>query len=422
MKKTTFQAIMRHALVLFFMLAPLQLFAQKNLREGYVITLKGDTLYGVIDFRLASMNSKRCIFKKDGDTEFKTYLPGEIDSYRFTNNGIYYVSKEIETPDEGRKKVFVEYVLRGNMNLYQIGESDMLLEDEEGNMKQFSIEKATNATNVRELHEEMDDVLDLLKKSPTATSILFYKTKCRDNTKAAVLAYVNEACPDGHCEAFEYKKKKSPKEDYIVHPWVKVGYKLTQYKVAVLNESLTGSAPLVSIGADAHLDRFIRGLMFSIGVSFEPGRASCETSNLFQGVDGIHLNGEKMVKCNFNQFQIVLGPGYRFDTGKLKTRVKVGAAVPFASRKFDLETFGYYYRGSGYENTYKVENNWKFFSQYGWYAGIGVEYPMKKFALVCDLEYIHNRNERHLGTLNTLYDQYDVLNQNAVSLSVGVKF
>lgn len=62
--------------------------AQKNLREGYVITLQGDTLRGVIDFRTISMNMKRCVFKEDGATEFKTYLPGEIEGYRFTNNGI----------------------------------------------------------------------------------------------------------------------------------------------------------------------------------------------------------------------------------------------------------------------------------------------------------------------------------------------
>ena len=72
--------------------------AQQNLRDGYVITLQGDTLQGVIDFRTASMNTKRCVFKQNGATEFKTYLPGEIDGYRFINNGIYYVSKPCIQP------------------------------------------------------------------------------------------------------------------------------------------------------------------------------------------------------------------------------------------------------------------------------------------------------------------------------------
>ena len=91
--------IVRYALVLLFLIPSLQLLAQSNVREGYIITLQDDTIHGEIDFRTSAMNMKRCVFRKKGDTSFKTYLPGEISGYRFTSNGIYYVSKEVKTDE-----------------------------------------------------------------------------------------------------------------------------------------------------------------------------------------------------------------------------------------------------------------------------------------------------------------------------------
>ena len=39
--------------------------AQQNLRDGYVITLQGDTLQGVIDFRTASPFRRREVLKRE---------------------------------------------------------------------------------------------------------------------------------------------------------------------------------------------------------------------------------------------------------------------------------------------------------------------------------------------------------------------
>ena len=249
--------IVRYALVLLFLIPSLQLLAQSNIREGYVITLQGDTLYGEIDFRTAAMNMRRCVFRQKGETSFKTYLPEEIAGYRFTSNGIYYVSKEVETEDEGKKVLFVEYVLHGNMNLYQLGSDDMLLEDEDGNLAKFSVVKAQRSTDKKEVRNEMKDVLILLNKSINATNILLEKDKSRENTKKAVKAYVDEVCPDGFCEAFEYKNKKTPKEDRIMHYWVKVGLKNTTYKF-YNDETVSGVSPQISAGLDFHLNRLLR--------------------------------------------------------------------------------------------------------------------------------------------------------------------
>lgn len=73
------------------------LYAQNNYRPGFIITVQKDTIYGEIDYRTDKMNAKRCVFQSQGnDTEPVTYHPFEILGYRFTDDGKYYVSKNIE--------------------------------------------------------------------------------------------------------------------------------------------------------------------------------------------------------------------------------------------------------------------------------------------------------------------------------------
>lgn len=399
--------------------------AQQNLRDGYVITLQGDTLMGVIDFRTSNMNTKRCVFKENGATEFKTFLPGEIDSYRFTTNGIYYVTKAIKNDEGERELVFAEYVLRGNMNLYQIGNDEMMIEDEDGNLAAFSIEKAREANTTQEIRNELHDVLSLLNKSTRATEILLNSTKNRDNVKKAVIAYVDEACTDGYCEAFEYKSKKTPKEDRLIHPWVKAGIKFTQYNFAN-GQSISGLAPRFAAGIDLHLSQVLKGLMVNIGASFEPGRASNDINNILleeQEKKEINKIGRDALDVKFNQFDLLVAPGYQFKTGPMKTNVKVGAIYRFVAKKIDYTEAWYRYRGAEYDNSLQTEEfKIDFGPQFGLYGGVGLEYPLKGFSVTCDLEYIYNYNSTTKRYTGDLSDAPDGLNQHGICLSLGVKF
>ena len=65
--------------------------AQTNPKPGYVITNTGDTIRGVIDFRTNEKLSKQCQFWANGEKEGKVYLPGDIEGFRFDNNGKYFV-------------------------------------------------------------------------------------------------------------------------------------------------------------------------------------------------------------------------------------------------------------------------------------------------------------------------------------------
>lgn len=414
----------RYVAVLLFLIPSLQVCAQSNIREGYIITLQGDTLHGEIDFRTSAMNMKRCVFRKKGETSFKTYLPEEISGYRFTSNGIYYVSKEVETENEGKKVLFVEYVLHGNMNLYQLGSDDMLLEDEDGNLAKFSVVKAQRSTDKKEIRNEMKDVLIMLNKSINATNILLEKDKSRENTKAAVKAYVDEVCPDGFCEAFEYKNKKTPKEDRTLHYWVKAGLKNTTYKFWN-DETVSGVSPQFSVGLDFHLNRLFKGLMVNVGIVFELGKATQDLPDVYKDNKThsyLHFL-EKPSNIDFQQLDVMLGPGYQFKMGSLMLHAKGGVIYRLASHKFHFTNSRYSYDTDikGFKkNKIKADEDitYDFDTQFGLYAGLGIEYPLKNFSIICDLDYIYDYNRWDVSGI----EERTVLKQNGICLSAGVKF
>ena len=128
---------MKNALVLFTVFClPVMLCAQGNYEPGYIITNQQDTVTGWINYRTEKNNQKQCEFKPDLKHETMIYLPEDIAGYRFTDNGKYYVSREIQL-NEKPQKVFLEFLVEGMMNLYYY--EDVIVyyffENQEGKME-----------------------------------------------------------------------------------------------------------------------------------------------------------------------------------------------------------------------------------------------------------------------------------------------
>ncbi len=90
-------------------------YSQLDLRDGFIITVNNDTLYGSIVFRGDIKNSEICSFKTESG-QIRDYKPFEVHSYRF-KNGKYYISKEVEKKD-GNIKIFAEYLIDGVKDLF----------------------------------------------------------------------------------------------------------------------------------------------------------------------------------------------------------------------------------------------------------------------------------------------------------------
>ncbi len=89
------------------------LYAQTDFRPGFIITNTNDTLYGQIDYRGDRVMGELCKFQSN-DHIITDYTPNDIAAYRFIDSK-YYISKEIN-----RKKVFLEYLIKGQLNVYYL--------------------------------------------------------------------------------------------------------------------------------------------------------------------------------------------------------------------------------------------------------------------------------------------------------------
>ena len=84
----------------------------KKFKNGYVITFAQDTIFG----KIYKQNSSNVICKfQNSANEIIDYQPNEIYAFGYKNGNVY-VSKKI-----GTDMFFVEYLVKGNLNLYSFG-------------------------------------------------------------------------------------------------------------------------------------------------------------------------------------------------------------------------------------------------------------------------------------------------------------
>ena len=191
--------------------------AQSDFRPGYIITLHGDTIKGLINYRSDIANSKECIFKKEADQEKVVYTPDQIESYLFID-GKYYISSN-SLNYKFKDHVFVEYVIKGLVSIY-------FYRDEEKN--HYFISKDTLFTELDHYVAvngmSGDDNL-AAEKSQTYKGQLKYLMRDQPsiykkvdgivcNTKD-LISLTNEyqqlSCPSQECMQYEKKTKKDVK-------------------------------------------------------------------------------------------------------------------------------------------------------------------------------------------------------------------
>jgi len=99
-------------IIVFALVFVTSLFAQTDFRSGYVIKSVGDTLWGEVDYRGDKKMGEICTFRKSKGDEVTTFTPDDILGFRFINSK-YYISRVLN-----EKKVFLEFLINGKVNIY----------------------------------------------------------------------------------------------------------------------------------------------------------------------------------------------------------------------------------------------------------------------------------------------------------------
>ena len=357
--------------------------AQINLREGIVITLQGDTLQGDIDYRSDFQNAQRCVFVAPGATAPTTYLPGEIQGYRFTDNGRYYVSKEVPThaDSEFKKMAFVEFVVRGNVSFYYISDrnSDLfLLDDADGKLVAF--DDVNKDSSLSQRRKKLTSALLMLGKSKKAQEKLWRSDMEKNQIKKITLLYNDDVCPDGQCEVYEYPAAKTPVAEQYVNWLVKAGYSPQLFRVenhtAYFPDVTTATCPgyRISGGIEIRLARYCKGLYIQVIGNF----AQAGKDNVRQKV----LRSDKMTnafKYKYTELSAQLGAAYEFPIFRTPAKGMVFAGYDISSYKHQVEcSLDYYNTTDHVFNAFRSH-----------YFGARLSYPIGRHSLLVEAQFYH---------------------------------
>lgn len=352
--------------------------AQTNPKPGYIITNDKDTIYGTIDFRTNDMNAKQCSFKANDKTDYTTYLPGEIEGYRFTDNGKFYVSRKFED----RGLFFAEYIVKGQLSLYRYLDSwtnMYYIETEDGKIIPFKEDK--KSLN----RDDLGHTDDVVKKAQRLYAEVSRSPQAREDIKPGYMTekrliqmvedYHADMCTTGdECIVFQYDDE-ADKEPISFEVSAGAGYgiwnkdfMLDSYSYLDVKSSFVWTAGL---GINIDATRKVKNLLIQVSLNY--------TNQNTTGSDS-----EGIVRdVKANSLSLHLGPLFRFgEESKPKYTVRVGWMPTF------------YWVSNEYGKIYKGYNRWDMemrddsqLHMMGAYAGVGYEMPMADHALAFNLEY-----------------------------------
>lgn len=205
----------RNILLIIVLLAlTCSLIAQSNYKQGYIITNENDSISGWIDFRTDKINSSTCRFKTDLQEDEKIYYPGDIQKYKFIDEGKYYISKEI-TIDSIPRKVFLEYLLQGMIDLYFYSDPTTELDYyifQESDGKIFSLSKKKDQViDFKRISDEKYKriLAYIFKDQPTMSNDIQKSLFDRKSMIGLAKEYHSITCTTGEqCIVFENNYKK----------------------------------------------------------------------------------------------------------------------------------------------------------------------------------------------------------------------
>lgn len=175
--------------------------AKSDFRDGYIITINKDTIFGKINYGSESINSKLCIFKTaTGTTE---YTPAQIFGYGFVNDR--YFSSQI------LKDRFVEVLVEGEINLYKSGYD--LYVQKTGNEPILLESRMIRDTMEAKVTGGTEMVVGYREDLKWKQILSFLTSDCTDSYEAVQLLSLNEK--DLTTFAIDYNKCKRSK--YIHH-------------------------------------------------------------------------------------------------------------------------------------------------------------------------------------------------------------
>jgi hypothetical protein len=207
---------MKNLVIIILLFISTNCFTQDKYINGFIITLNGDTIYGLIDVDKPFNNNRICNFKKDLSSESSIYGPNEISAYRYLD-GKYFIARDLDLDSVTIKRVFLQWIIKGKINIYSYIKDGV-------NITYFAESETETLTELKDTERqyinEYNDTYSISKHEYIGT--LNYFTRAYDemapiisNSKLndrslikVVKIYTEEFCNDDKCIVYEKPAKK----------------------------------------------------------------------------------------------------------------------------------------------------------------------------------------------------------------------
>lgn len=395
------------AIALFVVLHPcMNASAQMNPKPGFIITNENDTIFGTIDYRSDAKNAYECLFQKEGETTFRSYSPKELKGYRFTDNGIYYVTRTFPV-DGQNKEFFAEFLLKGGVSLFRHKENDTdyyYMVDETGKVatvKDTGVMAASPAEVDRAKRNTLREASQIFAKSSKAQDHLWKKAINAENLTKITRDYDMEYCTDsGDCVQFQYDQKATQSIQVRLRLQASCGIGINSLEPTrnaydkENNQTMTALVPQIGIGADFLFPRSEQhwSLQFLAIVGYW---------NLSKEMRDLYNSKEDTSSLKYWNIEGQIGGVYHFCPKKKVSPIVRGGLVIDQALSPSVEHLIGYYVGDGLNELNTC---------YGFYLGAGIDMPVGSHLLRLSADYKWSRSS------------FSGLNSSCIAICAGIRF
>ena len=364
--------------------------AQRDYRNGYIVTNDLDTVYGWIDYRGDIRNSKVCSFRKNETDKAIDFAPGDIAAYRFIDSK-YYVSKDIDT-ENNPKTVFLEYLVNGMANLYYYRENNInnhYYIEKDGRIIELKTEERIVTAGDILFTQTVRLYIEMLKSTFNALEMnnKIDKVKLEHESLIDIVRdYHLYACTDGS-ECIVYEKKK-PLIAMRIGPVI--GGNLSYPKNMYFAKKEYDFQPSFNFGGGINLNLSMPRLNEKIFLQMQ----LLYTGYYFFGT---LQNDEKSESAHFraNVLQIGTALKYEYPKGRWRPTIAIGGAAIYlhgSSIKTITDSFD---QGSIRASTVLSDVPSKF--MYGFELSPGIHYYYSKRIVFLQFQYLRYYYRKNVG-------------------------
>jgi hypothetical protein len=256
---------MKQKFALLILLAPLSLFAQKDFRPGYVVSLQGDTTKGFVQYKVSKNATIECHFKESENGSARDYVPTEIHGYGFIG-GKVFVSKDLDGDSTKVSASFCEKLAEGRATLYRSDQSFYIEKDKLYNLESHTSTVIDENVSYEHKHKKFVGILYYLFSDCIKSTKEIYATALKEKDLVEITNKYNECTGS---KAIVHKRNVAfVKNDFYVLPGIiNSSFKFGNDQYPFLtkrNPQFQGTNPALGIGFQVTNPRAFENLYLTI--------------------------------------------------------------------------------------------------------------------------------------------------------------